>query len=228
MPYSEERSLLIVSSFLFGISAYWRLKGLAQEKRDKECCTTSTPKQAEIAEGSNVSKRCIGALAPATPYLESFLRGLAYQCDPINSPDGFIPFCMAENKLAIDLLAERLMNSGTATAAFSDSIVYCYNSFLGLPVARQAAAYFIAKRFYKPDLPNLSPDQALAAVKPEHIGIGPGAAALLNSLFYLLGESNDSCLIPAPYYGKFFIDGIVTSFLVSLLIRLIYLFVSLW
>lgn len=205
--YSEERSLLIVSSFLFAISAYWRLKALEREKRETSAYTTSTRQHAEIAEGSNVSKRCVRALPPATPYLESFLKGLSYLCDPSNSPDGYIPFCMAENKLAIDLLAERLMNSGTATAAFSDSVVYCYNSFLGIPVARQAAAYFLAKRFYKPEQTTLSPDQALKAINPEHIGVAPGAAAILNSLFYLLGERNDACLIPAPYYGKWTMDG---------------------
>lgn len=200
--YSQERSLLIVSSFLFGISAYWRLKALAREKREKSAYPSSSREKGTIAEGSNVSNRCIRALPPATPYLESFLQGLSYLCDPVDRIDGFIPFCMAENKLCIDLLAERLMNTGTATAAFSDSIVYCYNSFLGIPLARQAAAYFIAKRFYKPDQSSLSPEQALKAINPENIGIGPGAAALLNSLFYLLGERNDACLIPAPYYGK--------------------------
>lgn len=200
MGQSSERSVLIVSSVLFAWSAYWRLKALAKEKRDIACCTTSTPRQAEIAEGSKVSSRCVRALAPAVPYLEAFLKGLSYQCDPIHAPDGYIPFCMAENKLAIDLLAERLMNS--ATAAFSDSVVYCYNSFLGIPLARQAAAYFIAKRFYKPNQPNLTPEEALLAINPQHIGIGPGAAAILHSLFYLLGEANDACLIPSPYYGK--------------------------
>lgn len=30
-----------------------------------------------------------------------------------------------------------------------------------------------------------------------------GTAALLNHLFYLLGEQGDACLIPAPYYAAF-------------------------
>lgn len=204
MPYSEERSLLIVSAVFFGATAYWRLKALSRENQENDTYSTKARKLASVEQGTNVSSRCVRALAPATPYLEAFLKGLSYLCDPIHCPDGYIPFCMAENKLAIDVLAERLMNAGTATAAFSDSVVYCYNSFLGLPVARQAAAYFIAKRFYKVDDSNLSPDQALSLIRPENIGIGPGAAALLNSLFYLLGEANDACLIPAPYYGKDF------------------------
>lgn len=220
MGQSSERSVLIVSSILFAWSAYWRLKALAKEKRDIACCTTSSPRQAEIVEGSKVSSRCVRALAPAVPYLEAFLRGLAYQCDPIHAPDGFIPFCMAENKLAIDLLAERLMNSGTATAAFSDSIVYCYNSFLGIPLARQAAAYFIAKRFYKPEQPKLTAEQALLAINPQHIGIGPGAAAILNSLFYLLGEANDACLIPSPYYAAFENDMSIVAGIVPFAIQM--------
>ena len=203
MSYSEERSLLIVSTLLFGVTAYWRLGGLSQENRDNEKYSRTARQKADVTEGSKVSSRCVKALAPATPYLEAFLKGLSHLCDPVHCPDGYIPFCMAENKLAIDVLAERLMNPGTATAAFSDSVVYCYNSFLGLPVARQAAAYFIAKRFYKTDRVNLTPDQALSLIRPENVGIGPGAAGLLNSLFYLLGEENDVCLIPAPYYGMF-------------------------
>jgi hypothetical protein len=213
MSYSEERSLLIVSTLLFGVTAYWRLTGLSQENRDHETYSTTGRQRADVTEGSKVSSRCVRALAPATPYLEAFLKGLSRLCDPVHCPDGYIPFCMAENKLTIDVLAERLMNPGTATAAFSDSVVYCYNSFLGLPVARQAAAYFIAKRFYKTNHANLTPDEALSLICPENVGIGPGAAGLLNSLFYLLGEENDVCLIPAPYYGMFCVYG--TAFLVS-------------
>jgi len=209
MAYSEERSLLIISSLLFGLTAYWRLSAISQEKRQNATYANTAREKADVSTDSNVSKRCMKALGPPVPYLEAFLKGLSSLCDPVHNPGGYIPLCMAENKLVIDILAERLMNPGTATAAFSDSVVYCYNSFLGLPVARQAAAYFIAKRFYKTDQVNLTPDQALALIRPENVGIGPGATGLLNSLFYLLGEANDACLIPAPYYGMFYFLPVV-------------------
>lgn len=191
-------------------TAYWEMKKIEQEKKNKKSGRAAPLVPADVQEGK-VGKRCMRALAPAVPYLEAFLSGLRYPCEPIRCPDGFVALCMAENKLLIDVLAERLMQAGTATAAFSDSTVYCYNSFLGLPVARQAVAYFIAKRFLYTDAHSVSPEQALSAINPEHIGMGAGAAGVLNSLFFLLGEENDVCLIPAPYYAAFESDMSVSA-----------------
>ena len=100
---------------------------------------------------SKVSTRCLQALSPPIPYLEEFMKCLQQPYHRNLNPTGYIPLCMAENKLCIELLAERFMQHGTSTAAFSDSTVYCYNSFLGLPIARHACAYFLAKRFLFPN-----------------------------------------------------------------------------
>lgn len=159
------------------------------------------------------------ALAPSTPYLMSFLEGLQYPCDLDLRPDGYIAFCMAENKLVIDLLSERLLHSSTTSAAFSDPAVYCYNSFLGLPVARQAVSYFLAKRFLHTEQHAVSLEQALQSIHPSHIGIGSGAAGILNSLFYLLGDEGDACLIPAPYYAAFENDMSVVASIVPFAIH---------
>ena len=95
------------------------------------------------------------------------------------------------------------MQVGMATAAFSDSSVYCYDSFLGTSVAREAAAYFLARRFLFPHEPDLSPATALEHIRPQHCAVSGGAAAVLHQLFYLLGEAGEACLIPAPYYAAF-------------------------
>ena len=50
---------------------------------------------------------------------------------------------MSENKLIIELVGLRLMQIETASRAFSDSSVYCYNNTLGLPGPREAVAYFL-------------------------------------------------------------------------------------
>lgn len=55
---------------------------------------------------------------------------------------------MAENKLVLDILSERFMRS--SASGFSDESVYTYNSFLGMPLARESAAYFLARRFLFP------------------------------------------------------------------------------
>ena len=96
------------------------------------------------------------------------------------------------------MLAERFLQVGSAS--FADSSVYCYNSFLGMPIARQAAAYFLARRFLQQ---GNTPEEALSHVSPQHVGLGSGAAALLNALFFLLGQPGDACLIPRPYYAAF-------------------------
>jgi 1-aminocyclopropane-1-carboxylate synthase len=134
-------------------------------------------------------------------YLSDFFQCLQDPYDPQYNRQGYIGLCVAENKLAIDLLAERLESSpGTG---FSNPQVYCYGSFLGLPVTREAIAYFLAKRFLFPDDPTLTREIALQHIQPTHVAVGAGAASLLSHLFYILGEEGDCCLIPAPYYASF-------------------------
>jgi aspartate/methionine/tyrosine aminotransferase len=88
--------------------------------------------------------------------------------------------------------------------------VYSYNSFLGVPVAREATAYFLARWFLSPpSSPSAaavlsSPAEALEGhIAPRHIALAAGAAAVLNNLFFCLGDPGDACLIPAPYYTAF-------------------------
>ncbi|KAL3945853.1 MAG: hypothetical protein SGBAC_000004 [Bacillariaceae sp.] len=198
----QERSLAIISGILFAASAWWTLKK-QKEGKERRKRNGQSFRNTAVASSSNISARCQQrALSPAIPYLESFLLGLQYPYDS-DHPDGYIPLCVAENKLATDILSKKLMQPQTASTTFSDASVYAYNSFLGLPVARQAAAYFFAKRFLYPHLPSPSIEQALAAISPDSIGIASGAAGILNSLFFLLGDKGDAALIPRPYYSAF-------------------------
>ena len=211
MAPSQERSLLIVSTVLFAGVTTWFLRKMEEDKQNKLKSTRAVRPLKENVPPGKVSSRGIKALGHNTSYLANFVEALQNLCDPQNNPRGFIALCVAENRLLIDVLAERLMQRGTATAAFSDSVVYCYNSFLGLPVARQAAAYFLAKRFLFPESPSITLEQALYHINPAHVSLGAGAACLLNSLFLLLGEEGDACLIPAPYYAAFESDMLVSQ-----------------
>lgn len=87
--------------------------------------------------------------------------------------------------------------------AFSDPRTYCYNSFLGMPLARDAAAYFLARRFLFQQ--EITATVALQHIQPQHIAWATGAAALLHHLFVLLGnpDAEEACLIPQPYYAAF-------------------------
>mmetsp|Transcript_857 Transcript_857/g.1972 ORF Transcript_857/g.1972 Transcript_857/m.1972 type:complete len:537 (+) Transcript_857:170-1780(+) len=236
--FSHERSITVVSSILFSVTSFWMVRKINRDRTRKSISGhaiyledyVDADEDGATNNSGIVSRRCRNALSPATPYLLSFLRGLEYTCT-MESVDGFVLLCMAENKLLINLLSQRLQNPSTTISAFSDPIVYCYNSFLGLPVARQAVSYFLANRFlHAPstenksnrnqipmnDLANqqhsrgqsiagsgVSLERALQSINPAHIGVGSGAAGVLNGLFYLLGDEGDACLIPAPYYAAF-------------------------
>jgi hypothetical protein len=216
MARSEESTGLVLAASLFTVTAAWFLRSVrrqsALEKKDEGPFgqlyrrfprhNRFSVKQTERTAGK-VGSRGQRALAPPIPYLTGFLKCLDDMCDPVSNPQGHVALCMAENKLVLDMLAERFMQVGTATAAFSDSSVYCYNSFLGMPVAREAAAYFFARRFLFPEREDLPPDEALTHIHPNHVALGAGCAALLNNTFYLLGEAGDCCLIPIPYYAAF-------------------------
>ena len=103
------------------------------------------------------------------------------------------------------------MQSGTASAAFADPQVYCYNSFLGMPVAREATSYFLQRWFLQPPNTRINQQQQSNEqpmlqqqhINPDHIVLAAGASAVLNNLFFILGDVGDACLIPAPYYAAF-------------------------
>jgi len=225
-------SSITISVGLFCVSTIWYLNTERKKRRTQKHLLLTNHVNSNTIDGSNngiIGSRGYKALSPPIPYLKDFLHCLQNPCDPNynngGDPKGYIALCMAENKLVLDILAERLMQPGTASSAFSDSIVYCYNSFLGLPVARDAIAYFIAKRFYfdttydmthhhhggesnHDNHPNhhhssITPEIALNHIKPNHIAIGSGCVSLLNHIFFILGESGDACLIPSPYYAAF-------------------------
>jgi len=135
----------------------------------------------------------------------------------VDNPEGYIALCVAENKLAQEVFANRLMRPSTALEAFSDSVAYNYNGMLGLPIAREAVARFLEKRFL------LSPrvqgggggvlmsdgERSLVSsdrINPEHIAIAAGASSILNHLFFSISEPGEGVLIPAPFYAAFVSD----------------------
>lgn len=207
VPLSPEWSPVILSSILFVFSARWAIRWIREDRENRSkygatsLYTSDNPfSKEEMNKISPRGQRCLGN---NTSYLKYFLQSLGNMCHPTENPMGHIAFCMAENKLVLDVLAERLMQEGSSTAAFSNSAVFCYNSFLGIPICRQSAAYFLAKRFLFPPTRNVTPDEALRHIDPASVAVTAGAVSALNSLFFLLGKAGDACLIPAPYYAAF-------------------------
>ena len=131
-------------------------------------------------------------------HVQAFELGLY---DAISRPSGYISLCVAENKLAVDLLSKQFLHRTSLGRNhwLSDQDGYCYNSPLGLPHAREAAATFLNRRFLDPC--NRRDGGVLRRVLPEHVVLGAGAAPLLGHLFFLLGDAGVPCLVPAPYYA---------------------------
>lgn len=102
-----------------------------------------------LASG-RVSSRGITCLSNIHSYQRAFFLGLSNPYKSHTNEDGYIPLCIAENKLMQEMLANRLMSTDTTNSAFSDPSVYCYNGFLGLPYARNAIAYFLSRKFLLP------------------------------------------------------------------------------
>lgn len=98
------------------------------------------------------------------------------------------------------------MQVETAYRAFSDAVVYCYNNSLGLPSAREAAAYFLTKHFLFPEEREMGFEEALHWIRPEYVALGSGAASLLSHLTVVLADEGDVVLVPAPYYAAFDAD----------------------
>lgn len=182
----------------------------------------------EDVSNNSVSKRGVAAMAQGSSYWESFMCCLENPCDPQTNPEGYIALCTAENKLIQEILASRLMHQSTAITAFSDSSSYCYGSFLGLPSAREAAAYFLQKRFlmrpqhtgmHRVDsmtvpLTSLSRCESgcrfshdASFINPEHIALGAGVNSLISQMLYILAQPGDVVLIPAPFYATFEYDA---------------------
>ena len=144
-----------------------------------------------------VGSRGLAALKPLSSYMNEFFKCIFDAFDPVTNPKGYIAICTAENKLVQAKLTERLMQPNVLKAAFSDDMVYCYNSFLGLPPAREAVANFLTRKFLCPESTDSN------KVNPNHVALGSGCASLINSLCYVLAEEGDAVLIPAPYYAVF-------------------------
>lgn len=84
---------------------------------------------------------------------------------------------------------------------------------MGLSPAREAAAYFLARRFLlardggqstlSPPDPNLTDEETAQRIDPQNVAIGSGCTSLLGHLFLALAEQGDAVLIPLPFYAAF-------------------------
>jgi len=139
----------------------------------------------------DLSRRARRLLAspPTADYLrEHFVRSVS-PYDPRGNPDGYIPMCIAENRLVWDLLEPRM-----AVCRDVPHQAICYDSMIGSAVFRARLARFLADRVLRRE------------VVPEQVAVLAGAGSVLEILFFCLADPGDAVLIPTPSYAGFWPD----------------------
>jgi len=129
-----------------------------------------------------------------TPALAGYLREhfarLVEPWDAELRPHGYIPLCVAENKL----LADELVTLLAGYAARVPATVLGYDMMIGSQPFRERLAAYMGRAFL---------GRTFAA---EQLAVVAGAGAVLELLFYALADEGDGVLVPTPSYAGFWPD----------------------
>ncbi len=131
-------------------------------------------------------------LAQAAPTLEYWRVHGERTARPYHKatrPDGYIPFCVAENALVFDVLRAKMDESRNVTAPWLG-----YQSMTGAPEFKQKLARFLSRKVLG------------RPFQPEHVAALSGAGSVLEILFHALADEGDAVLVPTPSYAGFWAD----------------------
>jgi aspartate/methionine/tyrosine aminotransferase len=105
---------------------------------------------------------------------------------PIDNPNGALPLNVAENRLNWPELKAKI-EAITATHEIP-AWVPGYTSHRGAPEFREAAASFLTEQLTG------------CPIDAEHLGVSAGATSVIEMTSFILAESGDVAVIPAPSY----------------------------
>ncbi len=129
------------------------------------------------------------ASPPAPEYLREHFARVGEPFEAATRPDGYIPLCIAENRLVWDLLAPKM-----AACRDVPPRALCYDIMSGALDFRRRLARFMGRAFLGREFP------------PEQVAVLAGAGSVLESLFHALGDPGDGILVPTPSYAGFWPD----------------------
>eukprot|EP00871_Galdieria_phlegrea_P002224 jgi/Galph1/3001/GphlegSOOS_G1691.1 len=140
-------------------------------------------------EKSLVSSRVQHLLQPFSPHLEASFKAWQDLFDPNENPNGYVNFAVAENKISVDLIVQKLKSCRNINER-----VLGYDDMRGNEQFRQKIAQLFETYFFHR--------------KVDHDGLFccAGAGCALDLLFTALFEEGDGILLPAPYYPGFIHD----------------------
>lgn len=137
-------------------------------------------------------------------------------------PDGNIVMSIAENRLTVDLIKEKLQCQHT----FPDSVFY-YDNMTGTDRLKAAMLMLVHSTFMQVTLHHnclnlhcfytsllymaldpcdtVKPTQGVD-LQPQNLTILSGCGAIINNLIYCITEPGEGIALPAPYYPAFDYD----------------------
>ena len=128
--------------------------------------------------------------APTTPeYFRVHSERSERPWDAALRPEGYIPFCVAENALVFDLLRSKMDACRNVTAPWLS-----YQSMTGAPEFKARLARFMSRRILGRE------------IAPRHVAALAGAGSVLEILFHALADGGDAVLVPTPSYAGFWGD----------------------
>ena len=129
------------------------------------------------------------ATPPAPEYLREHFARIGDPYDAATRPHGYIPLCIAENRLVWDLLAPKATARRDVPAS-----AFGYDAMTGSLEFRRRFARFAARAFLGREF------------RPEQVAVLAGAGSVLEILFHALGDPGDGVLVPTPSYAGFWFD----------------------
>lgn len=127
--------------------------------------------------------------SPLPEYLHAHFARLqdAYCAD--SNPDGYIPLCIAENRLVWDLLEPKLVGPYDVPHG-----AICYDSMVGSLDFREKLADFLGRWVFG------------RRFDADQIAVLAGAGSVLEILFFVICDAGEGVVVPTPSYAGFWAD----------------------
>jgi 1-aminocyclopropane-1-carboxylate synthase 1/2/6 len=136
----------------------------------------------EIPGSGLLSSRGREALAPPPEYLQYAFAAWTDSFDPDTNPTGYVDLSVAENRLSLPLVADRLEKAESAPSTF-----LTYDQMHGSLRFRTAIAALFSRH-----------DFTRTQVSPNHIAVTAGAGSVVDLMATALCEVGDRVLITTP------------------------------
>ena len=153
------------------------------------CATKPETAPTPLLPGPLASRGMTASTKAVRVDMDLYFEAAANLYDAKTNPQGKFPINVAENRLTWNLLKTKIEE--TALKNPLEDWVANYTSSVGALSTRQVFASFLEKFLTH------------CPIDPEHLCMGPGAAAVIEQTAWILGEPGDVAVIPAPSYSVY-------------------------